>query len=83
MRVPVRPPSLAAMSLTTADGDGTAAVHRLVDLLLTDPPRTDGYPHWEQLRTRTPPDGMTHEQWWLAVKVRRSAGRRDTGLADP
>ena len=83
MRIPVRPPSLAAMSLTAVHGSGTAAVHRLVDLLLTSPAQAEGYPHWEELRTRRPPDGMTSEEWWFAIKVRRSAARRETGLADP
>jgi Fic family protein len=83
MRVPVRPPSVAAMSLHAVNGSGTAAVHHLVNLLVAAPPPAEGYPHWDELRTRTPPDGLTAEQWWFALKVRRSAGRRDTGLTDP
>lgn len=83
MRIPARPPSLASMSLNAAHGSGTAAVHRLVELLLTAPPATDGYPHWDELRTRTPPDGMTAEEWWFAITVRRQAARRETGLLDP
>lgn len=33
------------------------------------------YLHWEQLRHRTPPAGLTVEEWWLAVKFRRTANQ--------
>ena len=29
------------------------------------------YLHWDQLRRRTPPNGLTHRQWWLVEKLRR------------
>ena len=29
------------------------------------------YLHWESLRHRTPPDGLSHREWWLALKFRR------------
>ena len=31
----------------------------------------DRYLHWDQLRHRTPPQGLSHEQWWLAEKLSR------------
>ena len=31
----------------------------------------DRYLHWDQLRYRTPPQGLNHEQWWLAEKLSR------------
>ena len=31
------------------------------------------YLHWDQLRHQTPPDGLTHEQWWLGVSLSRQA----------
>lgn len=35
-------------------------------------PVVDGrYLHWDSLRRRTPPDGLTHRQWWLGVKLGR------------
>jgi Fic family protein len=34
----------------------------------------DRYLHWDELRHRPPPQGLSHEQWWLAEKLsRRSA----------
>lgn len=29
------------------------------------------YLHWDSLRHRTPPDGLSHREWWLALKFRR------------
>jgi Fic family protein len=31
----------------------------------------EGYLHWDELRHRPPPQGLTHEQWWLAEKLSR------------
>lgn len=40
------------------------------------------YMHWHELRYQTPPEGLTHEQWWLAIKVARSTAARDLPLRD-
>lgn len=29
------------------------------------------YLHWDELRHRTPPDGLTTRQWWLVQKLAR------------
>ena len=31
----------------------------------------DHYLHWDELRHRPPPEGLSHEQWWLAEKLSR------------
>jgi Fic family protein len=31
----------------------------------------DRYLHWDELRHRSPPQGLSHEQWWLAEKLAR------------
>jgi Fic family protein len=41
------------------------------------------YIHWDKLRRLTPPDGMTHEEWWLVIKLTRDSLRRDIPLTDP
>jgi Fic family protein len=81
MRIPDPPPTLAA--LTSEAVEPAALTHpRLLGLLLaaSDPA---GYPHWDELRRQTPPKGISHEEWWLATKIRRRSTRRDTGLTDP
>ena len=40
------------------------------------------YLHWEQLRRRTPPEGLTHREWWLGIKLLRWGSRRDIPLID-
>ncbi|MFN3842375.1 MAG: Fic family protein [Rehaibacterium terrae] len=32
------------------------------------------YRHWEELRHRQPPAGLSVEEWWLALKLKRSYG---------
>lgn len=40
------------------------------------------YLHWDELRFRTPPEGLTHEEWWLGLKMRRQAINRTILLED-
>ena len=40
------------------------------------------YLHWDNLRHRKPPGGLTHEQWWLGVKFSRFTMRREIPLKD-
>ncbi len=40
------------------------------------------YLHWDELRFRTPPTDVTHEEWWLALKLQRKGGYRSIPLKD-
>lgn len=40
------------------------------------------YLHWDNLRHRKPPKGLTSEQWWLAVKFARHGAQRELPLKD-
>jgi Fic family protein len=75
VRLPQTPPSLAALT----DGSMTSRVA----LLLAARGSTDPYVHWDELRIQAAPAGVSHEEWWLATKIRRNATRRFTGLTDP
>lgn len=68
--MPSRPPKLAE-ALAAASRDST--VGDLASLLASvkDP----GYLHWDDLRRRTPPDGLTHLGWWALLKLRRIPSR--------
>ena len=35
--------------------------------------RIRDYPHWNDVRHRPAPEGATHEQWWLALKMARQS----------
>ena len=40
------------------------------------------YVHWDKLRRLTPPAGLNHEQWWMAIKFSRQAQYRTLPLND-
>ena len=40
------------------------------------------YLPWDAMRHRSPPDDLTHEQWWAATKIARMTVRRRLPLAD-
>ena len=40
------------------------------------------YLHWDELRHRPAPEGLSNEQWWLAIKLARSSQYRALPLAD-
>lgn len=46
------------------------------------PTPTGKYLHWDNLRHRTPPNGLTSEQWWLSVKLARFGTQRNLPLKD-
>jgi Fic family protein len=46
-------------------------------------PTQDGkYRHWDVLRHLQAPDGLSSEEWWLAIKIARRAAFRDLPLLD-
>jgi Fic family protein len=40
------------------------------------------YLHWDKLRHRRPPEGISHEEWWKAIKFHRMTGAKQVPLAD-
>jgi Fic family protein len=78
MKMPRTPPSFAKL-LQDAQDDG-----RLTDILLAaSNPATDSkYLHWDKLRHLAAPEGLTHEEWWLAIKMKRSTQLREIPLVD-
>jgi Fic family protein len=72
MRLPQSPPEQDALTLLGGDPHTWAAVARV------GPVDARGrYLHWDQVRRRPPPAGLTHQQWWAGLKM----GRR--GLLEP
>lgn len=80
MKIPLTPPRLRdlARDLSSESPD------RLIELLTMGVgPATSGqYFHWDQLRHRPPPNGLSHEEWWLATKQARLAIRKEIELMD-
>lgn len=40
------------------------------------------YEHWDHLRHRTPPAGLTHLEWWTGIKLARAASARTLPLRE-
>lgn len=80
MKIPLSPPNLAGLARDLS----SESPDRLVELLTMGMgPETSGqYFHWDQLRHRPPPNGLSHEEWWLATKQARLAIRRRIELTD-
>lgn len=78
MRMPPRPPKPA-----WEIDEHLAILMRAKELPGAGSPSVKGrYLHWDKLRRIQPPDGWTHEQWWVALKSRRLIERTFIGLRD-
>lgn len=47
-----------------------------------NPLPTGKYLHWDELRRRSTPDGLTHAEWWAAVTLARAASFQRLPLLD-
>ncbi len=61
--------------------EGPERLMELVSLVRTA--RTQRhYLHWDRLRHRAPPEGISHREWWLALKLSRIDALKPIGLRD-
>lgn len=77
MRIPERPPSKSALMTGPAGRDFANILQRV-----SSPTHKDKYLHWDEIRRRSPPAGLTHEKWWLGLKVQRNSIRKSIPLRD-
>jgi len=71
MKIPQSPPNLDDLVAAAISGDLIRTISSSSPL---DP--KGRYLHWDDLRYKTPPDGLTVEQWWLGTAfARRSISR--------
>ncbi len=52
---------------------------RLIEVLGASAP-TDRYLHWDDLRHRDPPEGLTRREWWARIKLARQGSLRPLPL---
>src|SRR5215211_1359968 len=78
MRIPQRSPPFNDLMSRVLKPD------KLLRVFQTVPgPTFEGrYLHWDELRFRKPPEGLTRQEWWLGLKMRRQAGDRTIPLKD-
>src|SRR6185369_12511323 len=76
MKLPLSPPSVDSLFHKFPPDD----LLRLVGLSTS---LVDGrYLHWDELRHRAPPESLSHEQWWLSVRLARNALLTELPLLD-
>jgi Fic family protein len=80
MKIPRTPPPWQELLQEAIDRDG-----RLVEILeQTNLSRArEKYLHWDTLRHKTPPDGLSLEEWWVTTKLARYGSLKELPLADP
>jgi Fic family protein len=57
-------------------------VDKVVKIMGVGPTPEGKYLHWDELRHREPPAGLTHEDWWAGVKLARSQALKAVPLKD-
>jgi Fic family protein len=76
VHVPLTPPPFPEL-LSKIDLD------RIVPLMARrDLEPSDEYLHWDRLLHLLPPEGLTTEEWWTAIKLGRAQGKRTIALLD-
>lgn len=62
---------------TALDLMSELSAERLMQVLqeVSDPTVRGRYLHWDDLRRRPPPAGLSHEEWWLGLKLARRPDR--------
>ena len=79
MHIPLTPPDTTAVLA----GLAPEQMVRLLGQGGAPSPLVHGtYLHWDELRHRAPPDGLTHEQWWVRVKLARQVQYKQLPLLD-
>jgi Fic family protein len=76
MKIPVIPKPLA--DLLSQESENLPEIFAAS----VSPTPTGKYLHWDNLRHRDPPEGLTEEQWWLGVKLARYGAQRELPLQD-
>ena len=67
MKIPTRPPDFDLVWTCLADCERLPTFFRALGALESD----SDYLHWDELRHRTPPQGFSLEEGWVAIKLGR------------
>lgn len=78
MKTPAPPPNPQDMWEKLAGGDPK----RLVEVLTAGRVDQDEYLPWDKIRYKTPPGNLSHEEWWLAIRISRKNVERTLPLRD-
>ena len=80
MKIPLEPPKQSEL-LRKISGSNPERILELITKGIS--PETIGrYFHWDELRHKQTPPGISHEEWWLSIKIARSAIKKSLVLKD-
>jgi len=79
MRIPKRPPDTQKLFKELLDQP-----ERMLTVLQSSNMVTQSgkYDHWDKLRYHKPPNGISLEEWWMAIKMARSSTAKTVPLVD-
>lgn len=77
MKLPDHPPNASDLLATLSPAMMRQILERQAGPLVKD-----AYLHWDELRHRDPPEGLTHEQWWQGIKWGRQGLMQPLPLRD-
>jgi len=75
MKMPQTPPDIKALILSEPN------LFEKIERVLTEPGQEE-YFHWDELRFRPPPKGLTHQEWWASMKIGRWRNFKPLPLLD-
>jgi Fic family protein len=76
MKLPLSPPPLDDLIHELMDSQGIQRFLEVKNSRIADLP-PNRYLHWDEMRHRTPPEGYSRKEWWIAKKLARQASSRD------
>ena len=76
MKTPLTPPNISSV-LEKLSGESFGKV-----FAASNPTVEGEYIHWDKLRHRAPPDGLSSEQWWASTKLARAGMLQALPLLD-
>lgn len=77
MKIPLSPPSLDELMMAV-----TPEMLPRFALLNLGPLAHGQYLHWDELRHRSPPEGLNYKTWWLALRMARSSSAQELPFQD-
>lgn len=77
MKLPAPPPDPSVVWEQLTDNP-----KRLVEVLTVGRPETGEYLPWDKIRYKTPPGDLSHEEWWLSLRMARKTIERTLPLFD-
>ncbi|MGH7562858.1 MAG: Fic family protein [Gemmatimonadota bacterium] len=79
MRLPLSPPPLDQL---LERPETSERFHRIMMADALKPTLDGKYLHWDEVRHREPPDDLSHEDWWMGIKLARQGMLRAIPLVD-